>query len=139
MIEPLEKRSRPESTESAVASMTPSNVTCLLTFCFGSSCTVIIFSCSPHMATFATPSTRMRRARIVQYAIIDIAMTDWSFEVIPIFMTRAVAEPAASSPVARPRSAGSASQSPAAPDELPSALQIRALLEDHLNGRQLRN
>ena len=29
MTEPLEKRSRPESTESAVASMTPSSVTCL--------------------------------------------------------------------------------------------------------------
>jgi hypothetical protein len=29
---------------------------------------------------------------MVQYAIIDISMTDWVFDVIPICMTRAVAE-----------------------------------------------
>ena len=66
MIEPLENRSKPESTESAVASITLSSVTCFAGIRFGSSCTVIICSRSPQMATLATPATRMMRARIVQ-------------------------------------------------------------------------
>jgi DNA-binding NarL/FixJ family response regulator len=44
----------------------------------------------------AGPGTRSSRARIVQYAVMDISMREWSFEVIPICMARPVAETGAS-------------------------------------------
>ncbi len=66
ITEPLENLSRPESTESAVASMTVSRETfCSLIFP-GFTCTVISCRRSPHNATLATPGTRRIRARIVQ-------------------------------------------------------------------------
>jgi len=40
----------------------------------------------------ATPGTLSRRDRIVQYVISDMSVTDIAFEVIPIFMTRLVAD-----------------------------------------------
>jgi len=44
------------------------------------------------MATLATPGTRSSRARIVQYEIIDISISDRLSEESPIFMTRLVDE-----------------------------------------------
>ena len=49
---------------SAVASITSSSETSLRRQLGRSACTCIIFSCSPQIATFATPGTRSRRARI---------------------------------------------------------------------------
>src|SRR6478752_450049 len=92
MIEPLENRNRPESTESAVASITLSRLTFWAAILFGSTCTVIICSRSPQMATLATPGTRRMRARMVQYAIIDISSSESSFDDMPIFITRLVAD-----------------------------------------------
>jgi hypothetical protein len=66
MIEPLENRNNPESTESAVPSITLFRVTCWAASFFGCTCTVISCSRSPQIATLATPGTRRMRARIVQ-------------------------------------------------------------------------
>ena len=41
---------------------------------------------------FATPGTRRRRARIFQYAVIDMSSIATVFDERPIFMTRLVAE-----------------------------------------------
>ena len=92
MMEPLENLNRPESTESAVASIRLSRLTFCAAILSGSACTVIICSRSPQMATLATPGTRNIRARIVQYAIMDISISESSFDVMPIFITRLVAD-----------------------------------------------
>ena len=47
---------------------------------------------SPQMSTFATPGTRSSRALTFQYAVIDMSMSEYSSDVIPIFMTRLVAD-----------------------------------------------
>ena len=62
----LENLSRPESTESDVASMTASRVTSWARMSRGSTCTVRFCRRSPQIATLATPRTRSRRALIVQ-------------------------------------------------------------------------
>ena len=53
-----------------------------------------ISSRSPQIGTFATPGTRIRRALIFQYAVIDrsIRSSCGSADVSPIFMTRLVAD-----------------------------------------------
>jgi hypothetical protein len=48
------------------------------------------------MATFATPGTRSKRALMVQYAVIDIAIKEWLFDVMPMCIARPVAETGAS-------------------------------------------
>ncbi len=55
-----------------------------------STCTCTIFSCSPQIAILATPGTPSKRARMVQYASMDRSITEWSGEVMPIFITRLV-------------------------------------------------
>ena len=96
MTAPVENLSRPESTASAVASITFSSETCRACILDGSACTVMSWSRSFQMATLATPGTRSSRARIVQYAVIDISMSEWFFDVMPICMARPVAETGAS-------------------------------------------
>ena len=54
----------------------------------GSTSTCGILIRSPQIITLATPGTRSKRARIVQYAIIDISVRGTVFEESPIFMTR---------------------------------------------------
>src|SRR4051812_26909832 len=58
----------------------------------GSTCTCGILIRSPQIAIFATPGTCMIRERIVQYAIIDISVSDMDLDVTPIFMNRPVTE-----------------------------------------------
>ena len=96
MTEPVENRSSPESTASAVVSITSSRATSCAAIFGGSTCTCIICSRSPQSATLATPGTASSRARIVQYAVIDIWIREWSFDVIPICIARPVAETGAS-------------------------------------------
>ena len=93
---PVENLSRPESTASDVASITFSSETCRACILVGSAWTVMSWSRSFQMATLATPGTRSSRARIVQYAVIDISMSEWFFDVMPICMARPVAETGAS-------------------------------------------
>ena len=82
----------PASSAWAVTSITLSNGTLLLfSFC-GSTPTWYALMRSPQMATFATPRTPSNRARIFQYAVIDMSSSDIVFDDSPIFMTRLVAE-----------------------------------------------
>src|SRR5918998_1795654 len=71
---------------------------CRLTSCwtnfFGSTCTCRWGRRSPQMATWATPGTRNNRARIFQYAIVDMSVRFTVSEVSPIFMIRLVEDSA---------------------------------------------
>ncbi len=96
ITDPVENLNRPESTASAVVSITSSRATSWAAIFGGSTWTCIICSRSPHRATLATPGTASSRARIVQYADIDIWITEWSLDVIPICIARPVAETGAS-------------------------------------------
>src|SRR6266704_870991 len=58
----------------------------------GSTWTCGILIRSPQIATLATPGTRSRRARIVQYAIIDMSVSGRDLEDSPIFMNRPVTD-----------------------------------------------
>ena len=49
---------------------------------------------SPQIATWATPGTRSRRARIFQYAMLDRSVGLTTSEVRPIFRMRLVADSA---------------------------------------------
>ena len=66
MTLPAENRSRPESTASAVVSITWSRVTSCWASLGGSTWTVISWSRSFQIATLATPGTWSSRARMVQ-------------------------------------------------------------------------
>ncbi len=96
MTDPLENLSSPESNASAVASITSSRATSWAAIFGGSTWTCIICSRSPQSATFATPGTASNRARMVQYADMDISISEWSLEVMPIWTARPVAETGAS-------------------------------------------
>ena len=137
---PVENLSRPESTASAVASITFSSETCRACILVGSAWTVMSWSRSFQMATLATPGTRSSRALIVQYAVIDISMSEWFFDVMPICMARPVAETGASM-------TGGAAQVGRLGDDRRDALlhqlarpeQVGARLEQQLDRGQLRN
>src|SRR6266516_5393005 len=96
MTAPVENFSSPESTASAVVCITWSSDTPRACILDGCACTVMSWSRSFQMATLATPGTRSSRARIVQYAVIDISISEWFFDVMPICMARPVAETGAS-------------------------------------------
>ena|SRR5207249_7363280 len=82
----------PTSSASAVTSMTWSSDTSLALMRPGTTWTCGILIRSPQMATFATPGTRSSRARIVQYAIIDMSVSETVLEDSPIFMKRPVVD-----------------------------------------------
>jgi hypothetical protein len=96
MSEPSSCSSSPESTASAVVSITWLRLMLRCCIASGLTCTCSICSRSPHRVTLATPGTWSRRARTVQYAVMDIWIKDWSSDVIPILTARLVAEAGAS-------------------------------------------
>ena len=90
MKPPSEYCSSPASSASAVASMTWSSETRFALSRPGSVCTWYMCNRSPQIATLATPGTRSSRARMFQYAVIDMSMTDIVSDDRPIFMVRLV-------------------------------------------------
>ena len=126
----------PASSASAVASMTWSSVTP-----FSASCSRLdlhlacMLRRSPQIGDVGHARARCsRRARIFQYAVIDMSMTDTSSDDIPIFMTRLVADSGCSM-------TGGAAQvgrcgchvGSRSCDELAGVDQVRARLEDQLD------
>src|ERR1041384_4157038 len=92
MTWPSEKNRIPASSVSAVASITESSATCRAAIAWGMTWTWSVLICSPQIGTLATPGTLRRRDRIVQYAASDMSVTDIVCDVMPIFITRLVAE-----------------------------------------------
>ena len=68
------------------------NATPCSTSLSGMAWTASMSSCSPQIAMLATPGTLSSRGRIVQYEIIDMSICDTVSELMPIFMTRLVAD-----------------------------------------------
>src|SRR5262245_25800321 len=92
MTAPLANCKMPTSNASAVVCMTSSTETLCAAIRFGSTCTCGILIRSPQIATLATPGTRSNRARIVQYAIMDMSVSGMVLDDSPIFMNRLVTE-----------------------------------------------
>ena len=93
---PVENRSSPESTASEVVCITWSSETPAVCIFDGSAWTAMRCRRSFQIATLATPGTRSSRARIVQYAVMDMSMSEWVLDVMPICMARPVADTGAS-------------------------------------------
>ena len=92
ITDPLLNFSNPELTALEVASITSSRATCRAAIRSGSTCTLMVWMRSFHIATLATPGTCSSRARTVQYAVMDICITVYRSDVIPILTAREVAD-----------------------------------------------
>ena len=104
----------------------------------GSTCTVIICRRSFHSATFATPGTE-QSGRIVQYAVMDISMSEWSFDVILICNARPVADTGASITGGAAQVGSVALTADIQVATKPCVQQVDVRVEDQLDRRQLRH